>query len=426
MLCRSIIFCLLTSSVLVQAAETQVLTGPTMGTVWNVRYVGDADPHTLEAAIAARLAEINGLMSTYDPQSELSRFNASRDLEWFTLSPETFTVLSRSIDIWQQSEGAFDPTVGRLVRLWDFGPDRDAQLPTDDEIAAALTSVGCDLLELDDMLSAVRKRHPEVEIDLSAIAKGYAVDQVALLLDADGVSNYMVEIGGEVRVRGVRADGEPWKIGLEKPIEEIRESYVVLPVSNISLATSGDYRNAYMVDGVRYSHTIDPQTGRPVQHPPGSVSVLADDCMTADAVATALMVMGSERGLSWVEEHDFAVCFLLRNSRGRITTLMSSEFEAAYGEVMASAASPPENQDGGLWMTFLITLSVFGTALLMLGVGTILANRRLQGTCGGLSGMTDEHGRPMCEACSTPPEQCDQVRKAMVTQSGRPDDGEGG
>ncbi len=417
MVLRSIILCIIAGPSLLLAAETTELNGPTMGTEWNVRYVGDAPVEPLQAAIGERLDAINRLMSTYDPESELSRFNATADQEWFGLSPETFTVVSRSIEIWRLTDGAFDPTVGRLVRLWDFGPNRDAQLPTEDEIATALESVGCDRLELDAESIAVRKLHPDVELDLSAIAKGYAVDQVALLLDAAGVADYMVEIGGEVRVRGTRADGNSWNIGLEKPIEGSREVFSVLPLTDVSLATSGDYRNAYVVDGQRYSHTIDPGTGRPVEHPPGSVSVLADDCMTADAVATALMVLGAEKGVAWAESNDLAVCFLQRGTGTEIITKMSSRFETQFGPSVVAAIPKARQAGGDLWMTFLITFSVFATALLMLGVGTIVANRRLQGSCGGLSGMTDEHGHPMCQACTTPPEQCDQVRRAVTTPS---------
>ena len=208
-------------------------------------------------------------------------------------------------------------TVGPLVNLWGFGPaGRPGVVPTDEAVAACRARVGYGLLEVREEPPALRKHRADVYVDLSAIAKGFAVDEVARLLEQRGVRGYMVEIGGEVRTRGRKPDGGLWRIGIELPVADSAEIACAVELDGRSLATSGDYRNFFEQQGRRYSHEIDPRTGRPVEHGLVSVSVLADDCMTADAWATALMVLGPESALPTAERYGLDVLCMIRTQDG--------------------------------------------------------------------------------------------------------------
>ena len=306
------------------------LDGPTMGTRFSVKYLAvfaEPKPQDIEPRIIERLVEINRLMSTYDPESELSRFNRYEGDDWFAVSPETAKVVAYALQVAEDSGGAFDPTVGPAVNLWGFGPDgRRTKSPTDEEIAAALARIGYQHVESRLLPPALRKDTPGVYLDLSAVAKGYAVDAVTELLAEQGIESSMVEIGGEVRTQGRKPGDHPWKIGIEQPDDSERSVREVLELEDISLATSGDYRNFFEQAGVRYSHTINPASGRPVQHQVATVSVIADTCMKADALATTLLVMGEEKGYDWCEEHDVAALFLLRGENDQIEERASSTF----------------------------------------------------------------------------------------------------
>jgi thiamine biosynthesis lipoprotein len=267
----------------------------------------------VQRQVDERLAEINRLMSTYDPESELSRFNRLNSSDWFAVSPETAEVVAAALEIAERTSGAFDPTVGPVVNLWGFGPDKSrTELPTDEAITAALARVGYEEVSVRTDPPALKKAIPEVYLDLSGIAKGYASDAISELLDKLGLANTMVEIGGEVRTRGAKADGTPWRIGVEQPDDRERRIHAAVNLVNAGMATSGDYRNYFEHEGIRYSHTIDPATGRPVRHDLAAVSVVAPTCMEADALATAVLVMGDQKGYDWCVEHDVAAMFLVR------------------------------------------------------------------------------------------------------------------
>ena len=309
----------------------KAFSGPTMGTSYSIRYYGGPESEALQPQVNDLLAKINRQMSTYDPESEISRFNRSGEQDWFNVSRETADVVSLALGIAERTAGAFDPTVGPAVNLWGFGPDgRVVEAPSAEAIAAALTRIGYHNLEVRPEPPALRKKLPELYVDLSAVAKGYASDAVTELLESAGVVASMVEIGGEVRTRGTKPEGKPWQIGIEQPNDRDRRIREKLPMKNGALATSGDYRNFFSQDGVRYSHTIDPQTARPVRHSLATVSVWAETCAEADAVATALMVLGEDRGYDWCERHGVAAMFLVREADDTITQRRTSHFATRF------------------------------------------------------------------------------------------------
>ncbi len=300
--------------------EPILISGDTMGTVYKIKVSGPPDGLTdarLQQEVDDRLKYINDLMSTYLPESEISRFNRSQDDEWFEVSPETATVLGKAREISENTDGAFDVTVGPLVNLWSFGPDgRHEEIPTDDEIEQARANVGFQHIEVRASPPALLKTHPDVYVDLSAIAKGFAVDEVTRVLDGLGITRYMVEIGGEVRTGGRKQDGTSWKIGIEKPISTVRVLQHIVELEDRALATSGDYRNFFEKDGLRYSHTIDARTGRPVAHNLASVSVISDNCTFSDAMATALTVMGPDEAFQYATDNDIDVLLIIRVADG--------------------------------------------------------------------------------------------------------------
>jgi thiamine biosynthesis lipoprotein len=258
------------------------------------------------------LAEINHTMSTYDPESELSRFNRLRTTDWVPASASLRDVIKAALEIGAQSEGAFDITVGPLVNLWGFGPEvHPDRIPPERDIAAARARSGLNKVTLGETQPAIRKQQPDVFLDLSGIAKGYGVDRVADLMTSHGIEHYMVEIGGEIRVHGLKDRETPWRIAIEKPLSGERSVQTMLALSDIALATSGNYRNFFEIAGRRYSHTIDPTTGRPVDHHLVSVTVLAETSMRADAWATAFQVLGPERGMAIAERLNLPVLFVI-------------------------------------------------------------------------------------------------------------------
>jgi len=320
------------------------LSGSTMGTTYTVKFVADPsgfgpqDERAIGEAVTDSLAGINQGMSTYLKDSELSRFNTHPDDTPFRVSEHTFRVFELALQISELTGGAFDITVGPIVNAYGFGPEpRRAQAPTDSELAGLRRRVGYRLIEIDPDTQTIRKSRPDVYCDLSAIAKGYAVDRVAEILEERNIQDYMVEIGGEVRARGKNAECKPWQIGLEEPITDGRGIYRVIGLVDQSLATSGDYRNYYVRDGVRISHTIDPRTARPVTHRLASVTVIHEECAQADALATALMVLGPEQGYNLAESEGIAALLLVRQEDGAITERATSAFIAA---TQATASKP--------------------------------------------------------------------------------------
>ena len=299
------------------AEEPLVITGPTMGTEYTIKLFGVPDglgEAELKSGIESTLDEINTAMSTWQDDSEISQFNNSDGSDWFEVSADTAEVVAEAIRINETTDGAFDVTVNPLLKLWGFGPfDRPERIPTAEEIAAVQGDIGCEKINVHRDPPALRKGRPKVQIVLSGIAKGFAVDRVVEWLDEQGVSACLVEIGGEVRAHGTKPDGQPWVIGIEKPTPGERSVQRAVELSNRAMATSGDYRNYYEKNGRRYSHTIDPRNGQPIAHRLAAVSVVADSCMTADAVATALMVLGPDTGYNLAVERDWAACFIVRD-----------------------------------------------------------------------------------------------------------------
>nr|WP_086939105.1 FAD:protein FMN transferase [Thaumasiovibrio occultus] len=302
--------------------------GDTMGTYYVVKYLPQAglpDQAAIQAEIDTRLELVNDQMSTYRPQSELSRFNAHQGSDAFEVSAATAKVISEAIRLNQLTDGALDVTVGPLVNLWGFGPeDRPEHTPSADDIAARRAITGIDKLRVEG--TSLYKSIPELYVDLSSIAKGYGVDVVADYLGELGIENYLVEVGGELRLKGVNPEGNPWRIAIEKPVNAERSIQEVVMVGDNAIATSGDYRNYFEQDGVRYSHTIDPATGAPISHRLVSVTVVASSCMTADALATGLTVAGPEKAKEIAEEYGLNV-YLIQKTDDGFLTYMSEGFE---------------------------------------------------------------------------------------------------
>ncbi len=268
----------------------------------------------LKLEIKQLLDSINSQMSTYQEDSELSLFNKNISTQWQTVSNSLYSVLKEAQRISRVSQGAFDITVGPLVNLWGFGVDPASfKEPEESLINEQLAKIGYKNLLLNDKTLQIKKELPELYLDLSAIAKGYAVDRVGLLLEKNGIDDYMIEIGGELRLKGKNIQGQPWKIAVEKPTINQRMIQRILSLTNISLATSGDYRNFFERDGVRFSHTIDPRTGKPIKHKLASVTILSDTTINADALATAMMVLGAEQGYKIAEEQHIAALFIIKN-----------------------------------------------------------------------------------------------------------------
>ncbi len=252
-------------------------------------------------------------MSTYRPESELSQFNRSDSTDWVNVSEDTAIVVAAAQEISRKTDGAFDITVGPLVDIWGFGPRLDVNgRPSDEEIAEALSHVGYQKLEVRQEPPGLRKSDPSLHVDLSAIAKGYGVDQAAQVLIQHGINDYMVEIGGDLKAAGYNREGNPWRIAVERPIPGDRALLEVVAIEDMAIATSGDYRNFFMQDGVLYSHTLNSLTGHPVNHKIASVSVRAKSAMLADGWATALLAMG-EKGLAIAEEQEIAALMVERD-----------------------------------------------------------------------------------------------------------------
>ena len=323
--------------------------GETMGTTYTVAVAADADavdPKALALAVEDELAAVNRQMSTWDAGSELSRFNAAGTTDWFPVSPDTAAVTALALEIAADSGGAFDPTVGPLVDLWGFGDaPRPTRVPSEDDLTAARAVVGYSKLHVRTNPPALRKDVPGLRVNLSAVAKGHGVDRVAARLEHLGVTEYLVEIGGEQRAGGVKAGDQPWIAGVERPSDAPpsagRSVWRAVPLAGspsvAAVATSGNYRNFYMLGGETVVHTIDPRTGRPVPAATGegvelaSATVLAADCATADALATAVMVLGPDEGRDLLERRGAAGLLIVR-AGGRFGDVPTAEFRRAFGE----------------------------------------------------------------------------------------------
>ena len=299
---------------------TYEFSGRSMGTTYSVQLVrppGDRPDASLGSEIVATLDRIENRMSTYLDASEVSRFNEYRSSRSFPVSIETCRLTERAIAWSEASGGAFDITVAPLVNAWGFGPEPSpADLPDSQTIAQLILSVGFEYLEADCSVPALRKLVPTLQIDLSGFAKGYAVDEVALLLDRQGYPDFLVEIGGELKAKGRNAAGQYWRIAIENPVSAAAGPAGIVQLRDTAMATSGDYRNSFEFGGKRYSHTIDPRTGWPVDHQLTAVTVIGESAADADALATALLVLGPGEGDDLAEELRLSVRFLLREDDG--------------------------------------------------------------------------------------------------------------
>ena len=294
------------------------VTGEALGTFYTIALA--APPANVNAEVVKRivdsvLEQIDQQMSTYREDSELSRFNRYEDADSFPLSKCIYAVFQMAQQISEESDGAFDVTVGPLVNAWGFGPDAFTTPPDEAEIVMLLERVGYENLTLHKD-GSISKSRPDVYCDLSAIAKGYAVDIVAAALESKGISRYMVEVGGEIKVAGLNADNQPWHLGIEKPIHAGRQLQTVVQMEAGALASSGNYRNMYKVDGKLFAHTIDPKTGYPTQHRLASVSVIHRSCAMADGYATALMALGEDKAMLLATQQNLAVMFILAGKDG--------------------------------------------------------------------------------------------------------------
>jgi thiamine biosynthesis lipoprotein len=297
------------------------ISGPVFGTSYHISVVLPEDHERLEKlaqGIEGTLEGVDASMSTWRKDSELSKLNRLEDQsDWIPVSEPLYEVLSRSVEISLLTDGAFDITIGPVVNLWGFGPEaRPEQVPSDDELAQALASTGFEHLSLRAQPPAVKASRPQY-VDLSAIAKGYGVDVVARYLDSEGIQAYLVEIGGEVRTQGIKPDGSVWRLAIEQPSEGGQHSVNrIVNLPSKAMATSGDYRNYYESEGRRFSHTIDPKTGKPIAHRLASVTVIANDSMTADALATGFTVMGYKRASALATRENIPAYFIIRAENG--------------------------------------------------------------------------------------------------------------
>lgn len=309
--------------------------GSTMGTTYMVKIIkpnqekfspADERIKRITADIENLLKKVNEQMSTWIADSEISRFNRYKESQWFEVSSDTALVIAEALRVSKESGGAFDITVGPLINLWGFGPDGTVkQIPGEEQIKKVMEEIGYQKLFVRLSSPAIKKDEPGIYCDLSAIAKGFGVDQVAEYLDSQGFSHYLVEIGGEVRAKGLNHKNQIWRVAIASPDAHGGSPYQkIIRLKDTSMATSGDYFNYFEKDGVRYSHTIDPNTGKPITHKLASVTVIHESCMTADAMATAINVLGPEKGYQLAIKENLAVFMIVRGKKGFLENMTSS------------------------------------------------------------------------------------------------------
>jgi thiamine biosynthesis lipoprotein len=303
------------------APSPEQFDGRTMGTTYSVTVATRPESvrrETIQSAIDGVLDEINRTLSTYDPRSEISRFNANSTTEPVVVSPTLHAVAVIAGEASVATGGAFDITVGPLVQAWGFGAESAAVqvTPSAGDIDRLRAEVGFDRLELGHDGRSLRKTIPGLQLDVNGIAPGYAVDRMAERLDALGVADFLVELGGEVRARGRSPRGRPWRVAVEAPLSGERKPYALLELDGLAVSTTGDYRDFREMNGRRLSHTIDPRSGAPVMHGLASVSVAHPSAALADAYSTALMVLGPDEGMALAGRLGLAALFIERNAGG--------------------------------------------------------------------------------------------------------------
>ncbi len=406
------------------APEMLEARGPTMGTAYMVKVFDPPEgfPDDWKVRVDRELRQVNDQMSTYLKSSEVSRFNDSDSLDWFPVSAATAHVVDEALTIHQQSRGALEVTIAPLVDAWSFGPGkRNLKPPEAAVIAELLASIGSEHLAVRRDPPALRKSLAGLSIDLSAIAKGHGVDRVVDLLRGLGAENTFVEIGGDLRVTGDKA-GEFWKVGIQQPDVAGDVVAVAHPLKDKAMATSGDYRNFFEYDGTRYSHTIDPRSGFPVQHNLASVTVIADDCMTADAWATAINVLGSDAGLEVAEDLAIELLLMLREPGGEprlvgTGSLAAFSTAATSDPIVAAEVAAPDRGDGtaaaGWLRVVALSMVTFAIVLIAMAVGVINGRRSISGSCGGLANRRSPDGEISCSLCSNPDNACRELKQRM-------------
>lgn len=317
-----------------KAPEQITLKGKTMGTTYTVKYIDNGElqnlqkPEEVQKTLDDLLKQVNNEMSTYQPDSQISRFNAMQEVnKAVQISPDFAKVVREAIRLNRVTEGALDVTVGKLVNLWGFGPDKHLnKAPSAEQIAALAPSVGIEKLSVSD--NSLMKSVPNLYLDLSSIAKGFGVDKLAEHLESLGLANYLVEIGGELRGKGKNLQGVDWRIAIEQPtLAQGQAAQITVPLHNLGMATSGNYRNYFEDEqGNRLSHIINPKELRPVSHKLASITVFAPTTMTADGLSTGLFVLGPEKALEVAEREKLAVFLIIKNGEA-FETKMSREFE---------------------------------------------------------------------------------------------------
>jgi thiamine biosynthesis lipoprotein len=296
--------------------ELVAISGQTMGTTYSIKYF-EKENTDFQEQIDSLLIEFNHALSTYEPESEISTFN--NQTEFYFARPFLFEVLSKSKQVFDATSGAFDPTVYPLVSAWGFGPG-EKSMPDAAQVDSLMQLIGFDHIAFTS--SAVSKDMQGVMLDFSAIAKGYGVDVVAAFLEEKDISDFFVEIGGEIVTSGANKD-KPWRVGIETPAAGMGgEMLAIVELEDMAMATSGNYRNFYVVDGKKYAHTIDPSTGYPVEHSLLSATVFSETCMEADAFATAFMVVGVEESKRLAKENDLEI-FLIYSKDDTYETFAS-------------------------------------------------------------------------------------------------------
>jgi len=330
----SYIFLFLLVVTLVSGCESSnseiIYSGSVMGTTYEVKIISSKRiTPAMNKLIDTKLQNINKIFTTYDKSSELMILNESPINIPQIVSSDMMSVLAVAQDVYKKTNGSFDPTVASLVNLWGFGPQLSAQqIPNDQEIVSLLNLIGLNKLLIDKEKNLVT-RLTDIKIDLSAIAKGYAVDCIARLLDGYKIENYLVEVGGELRMKGNNANGTNWIIAIERPYFIQTGAQEVIQITNSGLATSGDYRNFFEKDGSRYSHMIDPRSGYPIKHNLVSATVIAKSTTEADAFSTAMMVLGPQQAIKVAKENNLAVYLIIKNGEN-FDTIFSKEFNQYF------------------------------------------------------------------------------------------------
>lgn len=313
-------------------AAVTVLEGKTMGTFWRVSVVGvdKARAEELRTKVQTQLDGDDRLLSTWKNDSALMRFNHSRSTTPWPVNEAMADIVTESLRIGRKTQGAMDITVGPLVNLWGFGPDKQpVSTPTQAQIDAAKARTGLDKLTVINRADRqyLQKSIPDLYVDLSTVGEGYAADHLARLMTEEGISRYLVSVGGALVSRGMNADGQPWRVAIQKPTDRENAVQAIVDINGHGISTSGSYRNYYELDGKRISHVIDPQTGRPITHKLVSVTVIAPTALETDAWDTGLMVLGTEKAQQVVREQGLAVYMIMKEGDG-FTTWMSPQFRA--------------------------------------------------------------------------------------------------